>query len=895
MWDEHPESMGAALKAHDRVIHGAVENCGGRVFKHMGDGFACVFESPRDALRAAVEAQQSLKSVQVGDEKLRARLAVHSGPAEERDGDYFGPSLNRVARLMAAGYGSQILCSLASQQLVIDSLGDGLSLLSLGPHRLRDLGRAEEIFQLVGKGLDSEFPPLRTPDIVPNNLPIALTPFIGREAESRQAVTLLESSRLLTITGVGGAGKTRLAMQVGATLTDSAADGVWLVELASLTEGTRVVPTIAETLGVEQASGVALLESIAEHLNHREALLILDNCEHLLDSCAKSVEFLLGRLPKLRVIATSRELLGVAGEAALGLRSMGLPESDASFDDLLEYDAVQLFVDRATAANPSFHFDSVNAEAVLEVCIRLDGMPLAIELAAARLRSLTVQQVAENLDQRFRLLTGGSRTALPRQQTLAAAIDWSYRLLDDRERVLFERLSVFQGGFGLEAVQSVCGGDGIDDFEVIDLVSSLVDKSLVVADTEGEAARYHLLETIRQFARDRLDESGGGEPIQLEHANYFVGLTERIEVQLDGDQEVTASDMAEADLDNIRHAMDWALMTGRAELAMQTAASLSAFWMRSVRHVEGAEWLERSMAARQRHDDLLQAKAALAAGLMLGLTDPMAGSHRFEEGIAILRRNDPADGQVRRLLIRGLINLAQALDEVRRQDEAEALTREARDLARGFDPTAYSVATGNVADFLAIRGDLNAASELFVESIATADEVGKPSRRFDARWQAANFERAYTANLAEAERLYSEAIEIGRSSGQDVWTSLLDAHRSAVRLGLGKPGAFKEFLSAAHACLDVPDFNAYGAQASLLVFRSEFDAHRGDYPRAARTLGAIQAMSDDGDRHLTYHDNVIADVERRTKRDLGESTYETERAIGLQMSSSERLALITGD
>ncbi len=353
--------------------------------------------------------------------------------------------------------------------------------------------------------------------------------------------------------------------------------------------------------------------------------------------------------------------------------------------------------------------------------------------------------------------------------------------------------------------------------------------------------------------------------------------------------------MAEADLDNIRHAMDWALMTGRAELAMQTAASLSAFWMRSVRHVEGAEWLERSMAARQRHDDLLQAKAALAAGLMLGLTDPMAGFHRFEEGIAILRRNDPADDQVRRLLIRGLINLAQDLDEVRRLDEADALTREARDLARGFDPTAYSIATGNVADFLAIRGDLNAASELFVESIATADEVGKPTRRFDARWQAANFERAYTANLAEAERLYSEAIEIGRSSGQDVWTSLLDAHRSAVRLGLGKPGAFEEFLSAAHACLDVPDFNAYGAQASLLVFRSEFDAHRGDYPRAARTLGAIQAMSDDGGTHLTYHDNVIADVEGRAKRDLGESTYEAERAIGLQMSSSERLALITGD
>ncbi len=746
----------------------------------------------------------------------------------------------------------------------------------------------------MGDGLDSDFPPIKTPDVVPNNLPIALTPFVGRETETRKAITLLEGSRLLTITGVGGAGKTRLAMQVGATLTGSFQDGVWLFELASLTDGLRVVPTIAETLGVEETPGAPLLESIVERLDHKEALLILDNCEHLLDSCAETAESLLGRLPHLRIIATSREVLSVPGETAFGLRSMSLPAPDADLESLVEYDAVQLFVDRAMAASSTFHFDAVSAEAVVEVCRRLDGMPLAIELAAARLRSLTVQQVAENLDKRFRLLTGGSRTALPRQQTLAAAIDWSYRLLNDQERTLFERLSVFQGGFDLEAAQSVCSGEGIDEFEVMDLVSSLVDKSLIVAETSHAVARYHFLETIRQFARDLLDETGYGESIRLKHAEYFVRLSERVEA-LVGEDEMGAFAMAEADLDNIRHAMDWALMTDHPELTMQTAATLSAFWMRSVRHVEGAEWLERSMTARRDHSDLLQARASITAGLLLGLSKPGAGLDKLSEGVEMLRQYDPDDDQARSLLIRGLINMGNDLDQVRRFDESIANNQEARDLANGFDLRSYSVATGNVADYAAIRGELDTASELFEESVATADEAGIPSRQFDARWQAANFQRAYMSNPTRAEELYGEAVEIGLSTNQHVWASLLDAHRSATRLELNRTGAFDEFLSAARECLAVPDFKAYGAQVTLLVFRSEFDARQGNFMRVARVIGGIEAMSADGDTIMTYHDQVIADLRRKTIEALGESTYEAERSVGLQMSIDERLNLITGD
>ncbi|MBT8469636.1 MAG: hypothetical protein KJN97_12900, partial [Deltaproteobacteria bacterium] len=879
--------------AHDRVVHDAVESCGGRVFKHTGDGFACVFESARDAICAAVQAQHSLTGIEIGDGPLKARMAVHSGPAEERDDDYFGPALNRVARLMAAGYGGQILCSLATHQLAIDSLGDGLGLVSLGSHRLRDLSRAEEIFQLVGDGLDSDFPPIKTPDVAPNNLPIALTPFIGREAEVRQAITLLEGSRLLTVTGVGGSGKTRLAVQVGATLADSVRHGVWLVELASLTDGTRVVPTIAETLGVEEIPGTALLDSIVERLGGTEALLILDNCEHLLDPCAETAESLLGRLPHLRVIATSREVLSVPGETAFGLRSMSLPALDAPLEDLDEYDAIQLFVDRAMAASPTFHLASAATESVVEVCRRLDGMPLAIELAAARVRSLTVQQLAENLDKRFRLLTGGSRTALPRQQTLAAAIDWSYRLLNDDEKLLFQRLSVFQGGFDIEAAQTICGGDGIDEFDVLDLVSSLVDKSLVVAETGYAAARYHFLETIRQFARDRLDESGHGEPIRLTHAAYFTELAESIEGLIGGDQEGIALAMAEADLDNIRHAMDWAVMSENADLTMRTAVALGPFWMRSVRHVEASEWLERSRSAREGHEDLLQTRATINLGFMLSQSRQTAGLALFDQGIAKAREFDVEDDEARRILMTGLSNRTLVLESLGRLEEAEADSREAREIARGFDPYGYSVTTGNVAEYTSMRGDLDEASELFAESVATADELGRPSRRFDARWQAANFERCFNNNPTAAERLYGEAVELGRSIIPDAWIGLLSAHQSAAGLQLGKEGAYEEFLTAARACLDVPDFSAYGAPSSLLVFRSEFDASRGDYRRAAKVLGAIQAMGGDGVPAMSYHQNVIAGVAQQAEEALGESDYQTEFATGLQLRMGERLALIT--
>lgn len=896
LWDENPNGMGDALQAHDLAIREAVDAFDGSVFKHTGDGFAAVFDRAVDALWAAAGAQRALSEIWVADGvSLNARMAVHSGPAQERDQDYFGPSLNRAARLMGAGHGGQVLCSLVSHQLAADMLGVHFSLKRLGAHRLKDLARAEEIYQLVGDGLEEAFPPLQTPDNVPNNLPVAVAPFVGREAETSQAIRLMNDSRLLTLTGVGGAGKSRLAIQVGAALTDSMTDGVWLVELAALTDGSLVLPEIAEALGVEATPGTPLIESVIEHLDGRRCLLIIDNCEHLLDDSAITVESLLNRLGNLKIIATSRELLGVGGETALGVRSMSLPAAEVNLSEFATYDAIQLFADRAGAASASFHLDETNADAVLEVCRRLDGMPLAIELAAARVRSLTVQQIADNLDQRFRLLTGGSRTALPRQQTLAAAIDWSYRLLEEPERLLFDRVSVFQGGFDLEAVRAVCCGDGIDEFDVIALIPALVDKSLVTADTESATARYRLLETIRQFARDRLDDSDRAEQVRLRHAEYFLAVGQQVEKLDSGDQESTASAMAEADLDNIRHAMDWSLSSGRPELAMRTAAALRRFWDRSVRGIEGANWLELSLEAEPGVDDaVLRAKANLAAGfLVLFQEDQSELDSHFNDGISVLRELEHQTDESRLLLIQGLINQSVYHESQRRSAESEANNQEARELARGFDPVAYSVATGNVAEGACLRGDIETAHELFEDSIATADEVGQPSRRFNARWQAAIWERVYAGNLVFAEQLYTEAIEIGRENFDSPWVSIVTAFRAPVRLALGNPEAFGEFLVAAQAALDTPDFNPYGARESLLAFRAEFDVAHEDYVGAARVLGALQARKADGTASLEVHDVVVEDLTSQTIDRLGQAAYSEEADRGQRMTRSQQLGLVT--
>jgi predicted ATPase/class 3 adenylate cyclase len=549
LWEQHPDAMRLALARHDASLTAAIQSNHGHVFKTVGDAFCAAFAMAPDAIDAALAAQRHLHALQpsavpsAAGLALKVRIALHTGAAKVRGGDYFGPALNRVARLLAIAHGGQVLLSGATQELVQDDLPPGSSLRDLGRHRLRDLQRPEQVYQLFAPDLPAHFPPLRSLEAFRHNLPVQLTSFIGRKREMAEVKRLLAESRLLTLTGSGGCGKTRLALQVAADLLEEFPEGVWLVELAPLADPGLVPQAVASVLGLREEPGRSLTATLTDALRARSLLLVLDNCEHLLSACAQLVESLLHACPQLRVLASSREGLGIGGEQTYPVPSLSLPDPQRlpALDELQEYEAVRLFAERAGLSQPRFAVTAANAPSVVQVCRRLDGIPLAIELAAARMKALPVEKIAERLDDCFRLLTGGSRTALPRQQTLRALIDWSYNLLSEPERTLLRRVSVFAGGWTLEAAEAVCAGEaecagappgplpGIKAWEVIDLLTSLVEKSLVMYEEQGGEARYRLLETVRQYARDRLLETGEAAAVRGRHRDWCLALAERAE------------------------------------------------------------------------------------------------------------------------------------------------------------------------------------------------------------------------------------------------------------------------------------------------------------------------------------------------------------------------------
>ncbi len=469
LWEAHPDAMRAALLRHDSLLRSAIELHGGCIFKTVGDAFCAAFASAARAVDAALAGQRGLRTEPWSDEApIRVRMALYTGAAEERDGDYFGPAVNRVARLLGIAHGNQVVLAAATADVLAGCLPDDAGLQDLAAHRLRDLQEPLHVFQLLHPALPDEFPPLRSLQAFANNLPVQLSSFIGREQELSELRGLLTSSsqpgsaRLITLTGAGGVGKSRLALQAAAEVLEEYPDGVWRVELAALSDPALLPQAVASALGLREEPGRALPQTLAEHLRARHLLLVLDNCEHLIAACADLAQWLLGDSPGIRLLATSREALRIEGETAYRVPSLSLPESGALPGEALRHsEAVRLFVARAGAAAPSFRLTVRTLPAVAQVCRRLDGIPMAIELAAARVRALPVERLAERLEDRFRLLTGGSRTALPRHQTLRALIDWSYDLLNDQEQALLARLSVFAGGWALEAAVAVGGGSGL--------------------------------------------------------------------------------------------------------------------------------------------------------------------------------------------------------------------------------------------------------------------------------------------------------------------------------------------------------------------------------------------------------------------------------------------------
>jgi predicted ATPase/class 3 adenylate cyclase len=572
------------LAGHHALIRSALAAHHGTEINTQGDAFFAVFSSPRACVAAVLAMQQALDTYAwPGGERVRVRMGIHCGEAARTAAGLVGLEVHRAARVAAVGHGGQVLVSEAAAVLVRDGLPPGTALADLGSHRLKDLGRPERIFQLQAAGLPAGFPPLRSlgNPALPNNLPAQLSSFIGRHREIGEVRALVESSRLVTLTGAGGCGKTRLGLQVAAELLDGSGDGVWLTELAAVTDEDAVPAAIGEALRLTGQPDRPTLETLLDALALQDVLIVLDNCEHLIGGCAKTAELIVRRCPRVHLLATSREPLGIGGEVLYRVPSLSLPgPGDTDPAAAGSCDAVALFADRARTYGVALPVDGPAAPLVVSICRRLDGMPLAIELAAARLRSMSLRELNDRLDQRFRLLTGGSRTALKRQQTLRATVEWSYSLLTSAEQLLLGRLSVFAGSFDLDAAEAVCGSGRLDVIDVADLLGSLVDKSLVVAEQAGAGLRYRLLETIRLFAAERLAEAGEGEAaaVAAGHCAHFLAVAEAAAAYLAGSDQGRWLARLDADQANLRRAAQHAAGRDGTAVVLRLGVALWRYW-----------------------------------------------------------------------------------------------------------------------------------------------------------------------------------------------------------------------------------------------------------------------------------------------------------------------------
>jgi len=601
LWDGRPDAMRAATERHNALLREAITAHGGNAFRVVGDAFCVAFSNATSATLAAVDAQRALGEQAWGDAPIHVRMGLHSGAVDMAEDEIFrGPSLARAARVMSAAHGDQILATAATVALLDRQPPAGSSLRDLGDHTLRGFARPERLYQLVVPGLRSEFPPIRTQEALRTNLPPALTSFVGREQALAQVRDAARKSRLVTLIGSGGTGKTRLAIEAASELTGTFDDGVWLVELASVADAALVAHAIASALGARAEGDVSPLTLIEATLRGKRALLLLDNCEHVIDEAAKAVQALLRALPHVHLLATSREALGVEGENVYRVPSLTMPhaEETETAADVIASEAGALFVERARAVAPAFALTEKNAAAVARICRRLDGIPLAIELAAARLTALSADELARRVDDRFRLLTGGLRTALPRQRTLRALVDWSYELLSPDEQTVLNTIAVFAGGFSLAAAEQVCAGDVLRETTVLDAIERLVAKSLLLAEQQHETeTRYRLLETIRQYAGEKLVESGQTDATRRRHFAYFLGLVETAAPALRGPSALEWLDRLDAEHDNLRGALDWSGDVAPADYA-KLAGALLDFWDIRGHFSEGWTRLERTLTSQ---------------------------------------------------------------------------------------------------------------------------------------------------------------------------------------------------------------------------------------------------------------------------------------------------------
>jgi predicted ATPase/class 3 adenylate cyclase len=745
LWERHPQAMSEALAWHDRVLRAAVEAAGGQVVKTTGDGLLAAFPTALAGVLAAVAAQRALQRGPAGSERscweavggLRVRMGLHTGSAEARAGDYYGASVNRAARLMAAGHGGQILLSQVSQELVCDELPPNTTLYDLGTHRLKDLYRPEHIFQLIVPDLPGDFPRLHTLEGRPTNLPAQPNPLIGRDADAALVVAWLRSdARLVTLTGVGGTGKTRLGLQVAADLLDDFRDGVFLVQLAPITDPELVAPAIAQVLQIKTEGDQDVTARLKSVLRDKQTLLVLDNFEQVI-AVAPLVSELLAAAAGLKVLVTSRERLHLSGEHDFPVPPLALPplarpgggrapaiQADA-LQALSQYAAVTLFIQRALAVRPDFQITVENAPTVAELCVRLDGLPLAIELAAARLRLFTPEGLLTRLTSRLAWLTGGPRDLPARQQTLRATIDWSYQLLSPQEQTLFARLAVFQGGCSLAAAEAICNPEG--DFPLLDGLLSLVDKSLLrqaTPPTDADAEpRFLMLETIREYATEKLLAAGEAPTLRTRHLNFFAQFAEEVELRLRSAAYAAWLPVCDLEQDNVRVALEWALQGGslRVEAGLQLGGAWGVYWCQRWRYREGQSWLSDLLAQPEGSGvNRVRAKALWQLGTMSRILGDYATARTSLEASEVLSRA-LQDKHLLARTLHALAVLAYCEGDYTRQ---QALILESVSLyAEVGDRWDVTQALYGLAMAASALGDLEAARDHYLEALTIFREL----------------------------------------------------------------------------------------------------------------------------------------------------------------------------
>lgn len=728
LWEHDRTAMAAAVDRHLALLRAAIDAHRGVPFKVVGDAVQAAFSTAPDAIAAALAAQRALLETEWGESgPLRVRMALHAGMAEPIEGDYLAPALNRLARLLAAGHGGQVLLTQVVQHLVRGAMPQDSALRDLGEHRLRDLPAPERVYQLLHPDLPSEFPTLATLKGRPNNLPAQLTPFLGREREAARLAELLrrKDTRLVTLTGPGGVGKTRLSLQVAADLLDTVPDGVWFVELGAVADPSRVLSALAAALGVREAGNRSLMDALKNYLGGKRLLLVLDNFEHVLEAAPLLGE-LLAAEPGLKVLVTSRIALRLRAEREVPVLPLALPDPNRceTLERLGQYEAVRLFVERAGAARPEFALDNANALSVAEICRRLDGLPLAIELAAARIKLLPPEARLPRLGQRLKLLTGGARDAPARQRTLRDTIAWTYDLLTADEQALFRRLAVFAGGCTLEAAEAVTSPDG--ELDLFRELASLVDHSVLrQAETPDAEPRYRMLETVREYGMEQLAASGEEVAIGDQHAEYFRARAEALRPAIDGPDQLATLTQLHLDHDNLRRALTWTIERGKTTTAVRMTAALWKFWLVHGHLTEGRDWLERSLAMPGETPPEARIGALYGAGSFARLQGDYARALTHgEEAVTLARTIGDSRRTAMSLYLLGTI--AHYQDELGRAqrlyEEALAVAQEAQDAH--FE----AMIRNSQGDVLAAKGDPSGAGAYYEQTLmiwrSRADQWG---------------------------------------------------------------------------------------------------------------------------------------------------------------------------